>query len=87
MTGLGLGGSGLGSAASAQLSLECRSPIVDIRIEPASVYYAIFGSLTPVSLIDVDRIGSLCTIDYSALYEYVVIVHHDDHGNLVVQNQ
>lgn len=60
---------------------------IQVWIEPTSVYCAIFGSLTRVSLIDVDRIGSLCTMDYGDLYEYVVIVHHDDHGNLAVQNQ
>lgn len=50
------------------------------------VYYLTFGKFTPVSVIDADKIGSSCVIDYGILNDDGVVVH-DDHGNLVVQNQ
>lgn len=78
---------GLGPAAYAQLSIERRSPIVDIQAEPTSVYDAIFGSPTPGSppsrLTGLGR-RALSTTVFSM--NKVVIVH-DDHGDLVVQDQ
>lgn len=59
---------------------------MDYQIEPTNVYYLTFGNFTLVSLTDADKIGSVCVIDYCSLNDDDVIVHND-HGNLVVQNQ
>lgn len=61
-------------------------PNVDYQIEPTNVYYLTFGNFPPILLIDTDKIGSLCVIDYGNLNDDGVVVH-DDHVNLVVQNQ
>lgn len=60
---------------------------MDIQVEPTGVYCAIFSSLTPgspPSRLTVLGRGVLSTTVFSM--DKVVIVH-DDHGDLVVQDQ
>lgn len=83
---IGLGGAKAGTGSVGPAATFMPEPNVDYQIEPTNVYYLTFGNFTPGSLIDVNKIGSLCVIDYGVLNDDVVIVH-DDHGNLVVQNQ
>lgn len=83
---IGLGGAKAGSSTSGPSATFMPEPNVDYQIEPTNVFYLTFGNFSPVSLIDADKIGSLCVIDYGILNDDGVVVH-DDHGNLVVQNQ
>lgn len=58
---IGLGGARLGPDASTQQPRSCwPEPNVDYQIEPTNVYYLTFGNLTPGTLIDIDKIGTMC---------------------------
>ncbi|KAK2605656.1 hypothetical protein N8I77_008480 [Diaporthe amygdali] len=81
---IGLGGAKTGSGSMGPAATFMPEPNVDYQIEPVNVYYLTFGNYTQGALIDVNKIGSLCTIDYGVLNDDVTVVH-DDHGNLVVQ--
>ena len=80
---IGLGGSKTG-ASDGPAATFVPEPNVDYQIQPVNTYFLTFGDYTKGAIIDVNKIGTVATVDYTQMESDVTIIH-DAHGNLNIQ--